>query len=324
MIVIKNIEKKYGQEKILDGISLEVETGSIYGLVGKSGAGKSTLLRCINGLESYTAGQIWVDENEVGSLKSKDLRIFRKNIGMIFQNFSLANRISVYKNVELPLKWWKVNKEERNKRVNELLKLVGLEEKKDSKPAQLSGGKKQRVAIARALALNPKILLCDEATSALDPMTTVSILELLKSINKKLGITIIIVTHEMSVVRKICDRVAILDKGEIAVEGLVEDIFFEEPMELEELTGESSQKNYPSTGVNIRVKIVQDESDGFMLSDVGMVKKVPFKIVYSNMYDYKDKKMSIYVFNVERQYSKELEEYFDSLNVEWKEVKCNE
>ena len=140
---------------------------------------------------------------------------------MIFQNFSLANRISVYKNVELPLKWWKVNKEERNKRVNELLKLVGLEEKKDSKPAQLSGGQKQRVAIARALALNPKILLCDEATSALDPMTTVSILELLKSINKKLGITIIIVTHEMSVVRKICDRVAILDKGEIAVEGLV-------------------------------------------------------------------------------------------------------
>ncbi|MBM6861045.1 ATP-binding cassette domain-containing protein, partial [Clostridium saudiense] len=194
MIKINSIEKKFGDVKVLKDITLNINEGEIYGLIGHSGAGKSTLLRCINGLESYDNGSVIVMGKEVRDLKEKEKREFRKNLGMIFQGFNLLKRKNVFENISLPLEIWGYKKDFINKRVYELLELVGLTDKAKSKPAELSGGQKQRVAIARALALEPKILLCDEATSALDPKTTKDILSLLSDINKKLGITIVIVT----------------------------------------------------------------------------------------------------------------------------------
>ena len=215
MIRIKGVNKYFGNTQVLKNINVEINKGEIFGLVGHSGAGKSTLLRCINGLESYEDGSITVNNKEIKDLTSKELREFRKDLGMIFQHFSLLERLNVYENVALPLVCWGYSKEEINKKVDELLRLVGLENKAKNKPKHLSGGQKQRVAIARALALNPNILLCDEATSALDPNTTKSILSLLRDINKKLGITIIIVTHQMEVVKEVCNKVAILKDGKV-------------------------------------------------------------------------------------------------------------
>ena len=225
MIKLMGVKKSFGNVQVLKDISIEINEGEIYGLIGHSGAGKSTLLRCINGLESYDDGLVNVMGNEVKSLNKNELRAFRKDLGMIFQNFNLLNRKTVYKNIALPLEVWGYDKDKIKKRVLELLKLVDLEDKINSKPAQLSGGQKQRVAIARALALNPKILLCDEATSALDPKTTKDILALLNKINKELGITIVVVTHQMEVVKEICEKVALLEDGILVAKGAVEEVF---------------------------------------------------------------------------------------------------
>ena len=229
MISIKGVNKSFDKSEVLKDISLDIRKGEIFGLVGHSGAGKSTLLRCINGLEKYNDGSIKVNDLEVKLLTSKEIRSFRKDLGMIFQHFSLLERRNVYENVALPLECWGYSKEDKEKRVNELLELVGLKDKKNSRPKELSGGQKQRVAIARALALNPKILLCDEATSALDPKTTKSILSLLREINEKLDITIIIVTHQMEVVKEICERVAIMEDGQVLAVGNTEDLFLKNP-----------------------------------------------------------------------------------------------
>ncbi|MDX9961886.1 MAG: ATP-binding cassette domain-containing protein, partial [Aliarcobacter sp.] len=201
MININNLNKHYGSIKVLNNISINIKKGEIFAIVGHSGAGKSTLMRCINGLEDYTDGSLMVNDKEIKTLKKDELREFRKNIGMIFQHFSLIQRKTVFENIALPMQLWGYKKEEISKKVKELLVLVGLEEKIDSYPKELSGGQKQRVAIARALTLDPQILLSDDATSALDPNTTTSILNLLKQINEKLDITIILVTHEMEVVK---------------------------------------------------------------------------------------------------------------------------
>ena len=227
MIEITNLQKTFEDSDltVLKDISLKIEHGDIYGLVGRSGAGKSTLLRCINGLTGYQGGSLKVDGCEVKELSGLRLREFRKNIGMIFQQFSLLERKTVYDNVALPMECWGWPKQKRDQKVKELLELVGLKEKLYVKPRTLSGGQKQRVAIARALTMDPKILLCDEATSALDPKTTNSILDLLLKINKELKITIVIVTHQMSVVRKICSHVAIMKSGEIVETGSVSEIF---------------------------------------------------------------------------------------------------
>ena len=203
MIKMQNVKKSFGKTEVLKDISLNINQGEIYGLIGHSGAGKSTLLRCINALEDYNEGSIKVMDKEVKLLSEKGKRELRKELGMIFQGFNLLSRKNVFQNVALPLEVWGYDKAFINKRVNELLEIVGLSEKAKSKPAELSGGQKQRVAIARALALEPKILLCDEATSALDPKTTKDILSLLEDINKKLGITIVVVTHQMEVVKQI-------------------------------------------------------------------------------------------------------------------------
>ncbi len=221
----KTFSSANGEVKALKNINLKIHKGDIFGIIGMSGAGKSTLVRCINYLEKPTEGEIWFDGRELGSLNEKDLRKVRQSMGMIFQQFNLWMQRTAESNICFPLEIAGVDKKEAKLRAQELLKLVGLEDKAGAYPAQLSGGQKQRIAIARALATNPKVLLCDEATSALDPTTTESILNLLKDINKKLGITIVIITHEMNVVEKICSHVAIIDKSEIAEAGKVHDIF---------------------------------------------------------------------------------------------------
>lgn len=229
MIELKNICKEYstgdGKLVALKDINLTIDDGSIYGIIGLSGAGKSTLVRCINLLEQPTSGEIIIDGENLIKLKKKRLNELRRNIGMIFQNFNLLEQRTVEANVRFPLELIRMPKDEASKRIDELLKLVGLSDKAKAYPSQLSGGQKQRVAIARALATGPKYLLCDEATSALDPNTTASILELLKSINRDMGVTMVIITHEMKVVESICSHVAVIDKSRIAESGSVSEVF---------------------------------------------------------------------------------------------------
>jgi len=230
LIHVENLSKVYknnNDEKIyaLNDINLQVNKGEIFGIIGLSGAGKSTLIRCLNRLEEPTSGKIIMDNIEITKLNKNDLRKKRKEIGMIFQHFNLLSSKSVYENITFPLELEKLNKEEIDRRVNTLLKYVELEDKKYAYPSQLSGGQKQRVAIARALANNPKILLSDEGTSALDPKTTKSILELLCKIRNEFGLTIVLITHQMEVIKDICDRVAIIEDGKIIEENTVEEIF---------------------------------------------------------------------------------------------------
>ncbi|KOP72043.1 methionine ABC transporter ATP-binding protein [Cytobacillus solani] len=229
MIEFQNLKKVYtsgGQQvAALNGIDLTINKGEIFGVIGFSGAGKSSLIRCVNWLEQPTSGRVIVDGYDLTALSAKEIREVKRNIGMVFQHFNLLNSKTVFANVAIPLILAKVPKEEMKKRVNELLEFVGLSDKANNYPDQLSGGQKQRIGIARALATKPSILLCDEATSALDPQTTSSILELLKKINREYNITILIITHEMAVIREICDRVAVIEAGKIIEEGTVFNVF---------------------------------------------------------------------------------------------------
>ncbi|CAM2921074.1 MULTISPECIES: methionine ABC transporter ATP-binding protein MetN [Vibrio] len=236
MIEISHVNKVFyqGTKEInaLKDINLNIQQGTIFGVIGSSGAGKSTLIRCVNMLERPTNGSVIVDGVDLTKLSSKQLSEARRNIGMIFQHFNLLSSRTVFENVALPLELAGQSVSHIEKKVSELLQLVGLSEKRDTYPSNLSGGQKQRVAIARALASDPKVLLCDEATSALDPATTQSILELLKEINRKLNITILLITHEMDVVKSICHEVAIIGDGELVEKGSVGDIFAHPKTEL--------------------------------------------------------------------------------------------
>lgn len=229
MIEIKNLYKSFkvadGEVEALKDVNITVEDGDIFGIIGMSGAGKSTLVRCINMLERPTSGQVLIDGRDIGALTEKELREVRRSVTMIFQGFNLLMQRTCLKNICFPLELAGVKKSEAETRAKELLEIVGLPDKVNAYPAQLSGGQQQRIAIARALATNPKVLLCDEATSALDPKTTHSILGLIRDINKKLGITVIIITHQMSVVEEVCRHVAILDNGKVAEAGDVSEIF---------------------------------------------------------------------------------------------------
>lgn len=229
MIELKNLSKSFmtadGQVDALRHINLTIRDGDIYGIIGMSGAGKSTLVRCINMLERPTEGSVLLDGQDLGSMDKKAIREMRRSVTMIFQSFNLLMQRTCLQNVMFPLKLARVPRAEAEKRAKELLQTVGLPDKANSYPAQLSGGQQQRVAIARALATDPKVLLCDEATSALDPKTTHSILELIREINRKMGITVIVITHQMSVVQEICNRVAILENGEVVEEGDVSEVF---------------------------------------------------------------------------------------------------
>ena len=229
LIQLTNVKKtfngKNGNIQAVNDVSLNVEKGDIYGIVGYSGAGKSTLVRLLNGLELPTSGEVIVNDQDITKLKNKELRTFRKKIGMIFQHFNLLWSRTVLENIQLPLELAGVPKSKRKERAEELLRLVGLEGRGQAYPSQLSGGQKQRVGIARALANDPEILLCDEATSALDPQTTEEVLDLLLAINKKLNLTIVLITHEMNVIRKICNKVAVMELGKVVEEGDVLTVF---------------------------------------------------------------------------------------------------
>ena len=256
MIELKQLNKVFeagGRTvKAIDGVDLKVPEGTIYGVIGSSGAGKSTLVRCVNLLEKPTSGQVIVDGQDLTQLSDKALRAARHNIGMIFQHFNLLSSRTVYDNIALPLELAGVGKAEIEAAVLPLLEMTGLSDKRDNYPAQLSGGQKQRVAIARALASKPKVLLCDEATSALDPQTTRAILALLKDINRQLNITILMITHEMDVVKSICDRVAIMSHGQLIEENTVEAFFLQPQTDLAREFVRSAIHEEPVTDIEER------------------------------------------------------------------------
>lgn len=229
MISIKGLSKSFSSRRktihAVDDLTLNIQEGEIYGVIGYSGAGKSTFVRLLNRLEEPSSGKITIDQKEITNLNAKDLRIARQDIGMIFQHFNLLWSRTVKENISFPLEISGMPKQKRKERVEELIGLVGLSGRESAYPSELSGGQKQRVGIARALANNPKVLLCDEATSALDPETTHSILDLLVNINEKLGLTIILITHEMNVIHKICHKVAVMEAGKVVEQGNVLDVF---------------------------------------------------------------------------------------------------
>lgn len=299
MIKISDIEKSFGEVKVLKGITLSINEGEIYGLIGHSGAGKSTLLRCINGLEDYNEGSVIVMGREVKCLKEKEKREFRKDLGMIFQGFNLLKRKTVFENISLPLEVWGYKKDFIKNRVDELLELVGLTDKAKNKPDELSGGQKQRVAIARALALEPKILLCDEATSALDPKTTKDILSLLSDINKKLGITIVVVTHQMEVIKQICQKVALIDGGVLVAEGKSEEIFLRPGVSLKKFLGDEDDDTLPHEGVNIKLFFPSKSSENALITKMARELNIDFSIVGGKLEKFRDEVLGTLTINID-------------------------
>ena len=319
MIEIRGLIKNYGKLEVLKNVDLTVERGDIYGLLGKSGAGKSTLLRCINRLEEYNAGSVRVNGTDISKLQGKQLRQFRKDIGMIFQNFSLLDRKTVFQNIEIPLKCWKYPYDERKRRVKELIRLVGLEEKSNEYSRNLSGGQKQRVAIARALALNPKIVLCDEATSALDTKTTGSILDLLEKINKELGITIIVVTHEISVVQRICNKISMLEDGKVTISGQTEEILLNPDLTVENLVG--NKKDFlDQKGIHYQITFSGEEEKLRILTEMAMNTHIPFSIVWGEFQVYRGVLFRTYMIQTEEIHRKVIEGYLSDRQIQFKEV----
>ena len=315
MINIKNLNKYYSHTKVLNDISIDIKKGEIFAIVGHSGAGKSTLLRCINGLEDYADGTLLVNNKEIKNLKKDELREFRKNIGMIFQHFSLIQRKTVFENISLPMQLWGYKKEEISKKVNDLLALVGLEEKKDAYPSQLSGGQKQRVAIARALTLDPEILLCDEATSALDPNTTTSILNLLKEINEKLNITIVIVTHEMEVVKQIAQKALLLEHGNIIGFDDTEELFLKPDIKMKEFLGETEV--VPKTGVNVKLYFPKDNVFQSFITKMARELNMDFNIVWGKLEEINGHIVGNMVINIEDETRDIVTNYIKEHDIVW-------
>lgn len=295
MISIKGLQKVFqtnsGSITAVDGLDLDIQKGEIFGVIGYSGAGKSTFIRLLNRLEDPSAGEIVIDQQELTSLSKNELRLARQEMGMIFQHFNLLWSRTVHDNIAFPLEIAGVPKNERNRRVTELIEMVGLSGRDNAYPSQLSGGQKQRVGIARALANNPKVLLCDEATSALDPETTDSILDLLVNINKKLGLTIILITHEMHVIRKICNRVAVMEEGKVVEQGDVLDVFLHPQKQVtqrfvNQLMGDREQddayeqiiKQYQS-GYVIRLHFLGEKANQALISEVAKRYEVSINIL---------------------------------------------
>lgn len=315
MIKIENLKKFYGATQIIDGVSLTVEKGEIFAIVGHSGAGKSTLLRCINGLEDYQGGSLKVFDKEISALKDRELRELRKDVGMIFQHFALMARKTAFENVATPLKFWGYSDGEIKKRVSELLELVGLANKAASYPGELSGGQKQRVAIARALALSPKILLSDEATSALDPNTTNSILELLKQINQTLNISVVLVTHEMEVVKSIARRAVLLESGKIIGSGTIEELFLKPDEKMKEFLGED--EILPSEGVNIRLFFPKEVAQNSVITHMARTLNIDFNIVWGKLEKLNENVLGSLVINVDPKDEARVTEYIKQSGVLW-------
>ena len=315
MIKIEKLTKFYGGTQILFDVNLEVKKGEIFAIVGHSGAGKSTLLRCINGLESYQGGSLKVFDQEIKNLDEMQQRHLRRDVGMIFQHFALMARKNVFENVATPLKFWGYKSDETEKRVRELLNLVGLESKAKSYPSELSGGQKQRVAIARALALNPKILLSDEATSALDPNTTNQILELLEKINKELDISVVIVTHEMEVVKSIAKRAILLEGGKIIGSGSIEELFLKPDEKMKEFLGEV--EILPSTGTNIRLFFPKEVAQNSVITHMARSLNIDFNIVWGKLEKLNDNVLGSLVINIDEKDKENVLNYIKQSGVLW-------
>lgn len=319
MVKITNLRKSFQSLEVLKGISLTVEDGEIYGIIGQSGAGKSTLLRCINGLESYDSGEITVDGTVVDIKDKKQLRSLQKRMGMIFQSFNLLERLDVYDNIALPMKFWGIKSKspESKKKILDLVKLVGLEDKLHAKPRELSGGQKQRVAIARALVLDPQFLLCDEATSALDPEITKGILSLLQKINNELGITIIVVTHQMEVVKQICKRVAFLSNGSVLSEGKPEELFVRPTeKEIKSFLREESGL-LPTEGVNIQLFFFGEGSEAPVITQMARELQSDFSICWAKLEDFRDNVFGSIVLNIKEEDRERVCAFLDNKKVSW-------
>jgi D-methionine transport system ATP-binding protein len=294
VVRLVDLKRRFGATAALDGVSLSVQKGEILGIIGRSGAGKSTLIRCLNGLERPDSGEVFIEGREIGRLGERDLQPLRRRIGMVFQHFNLLSAKTVEDNIALPLKIEGWPRAERMARAAELLQLVGLSEKAKAYPASLSGGQKQRVGIARALAARPALLLSDEATSALDPETTRSILSLLKDINSRLGLTILLVTHEMEVIRSIADRVAVIDAGRIVEEGAVWKVFADPKSEVTRSLLSSIRPQLPpgiasrlvageGAETILRIDVAGDAARGALLSDLAAAVPGPFRLVHGGL-----------------------------------------
>ena len=290
----KQFSTANGTVTALEDINLEIKSGEIFGIIGLSGAGKSTLVRCINYLEVPTSGKVIFQDKNLSAMSDKQKRLARQSMGMIFQQFNLLSQRNVLQNICFPMEIAGTGRAEARKRAEELLALVGLEERAKAYPAQLSGGQKQRVAIARAMATNPRVLLCDEATSALDPNTTKSILQLLKRINREMGVTVIVITHEMAVIEAICDKVAIIDHSHIAEVGKVSDIFSGPKSEIgrQLILGEAGHTavNFGKSG-QIRIIFDGRESSEPIISNMVLACKVPVNIMHADTRDIEGKAM---------------------------------
>jgi D-methionine transport system ATP-binding protein len=328
IISVKNLTKIYNEKsnptKALSDINLDIQKGDIYGIIGMSGAGKSTLVRCLNFLEKPTEGTVVVQGKDLSSLSGKELRKARTEISMIFQHFNLLMQKNVEDNVCFPLKINKVSKSEAKKRCSELLEIVGLSDKAKAYPSQLSGGQKQRVAIARALATNPKILLCDEATSALDPQTTKSILNLLKDINKKYGITIVVITHEMSVIQEICNKVAVLELGSMVERGTVEELFRSPKTEAAKRLVYSGTTYVESMTSGRKVRVTFEGNSSFepIIGNIILECKTPVNILYANTRNVNGKAMGEMILQLpdSDEIADKMIDYFKSKNLGVKEL----
>lgn len=330
MIEIKNLYKTYSSKSntttALQNINLTINSGDVFGIIGLSGAGKSTLVRCINMLEKPTSGEIIIDGVDITKLSLKELRSFRKNISMIFQNFNLLEQRNVFQNVAFPLELVHTPKKVIEEKVEELLKLVGLSEKKNAYPSQLSGGQKQRVAIARALATNPTYLLCDEATSALDPETTHSVLELLKELNKTLKLTIIVISHQMSVIEAICNKVAIIDKSQIAEQGNLQDIFLSPKTDIAKKLIYSGHVEFNLKGEKL-IKLMFNESiERPVITDIIQNCNILISVLYAetkvlNGVTYGQVMFRLPYYDEDIQ---KLTSYLDEIGVSYEEVLCDD
>lgn len=323
----KVFQNKGNEVKALENINLTINEGEIFGIIGLSGAGKSTLVRCINYLERPTSGAVLFDGADLGTLKEKELLKSRQSMGMIFQQFNLLMQRNALQNICFPLEIAGASRKQAKIRAMELLEVVGLSDKIKAYPAQLSGGQKQRVAIARALATNPKVLLCDEATSALDPTTTRSILKLLKEINQKLGITVIVITHEMSVVEEICNRVAIIDNSQIAEVGNVEEVFIRPKSNIAKQLVFSGNTHIDTFEGEDKCRIIFDGRTSFepVIANMVLQCKTPVNILFADTKDIDGKAFGQMVIQLpsDDMGRKRIMNYLKSNNILYEEVKGN-
>ena len=324
MIEIQHLKKYYGKELVIDNVSLNVKKGEIFAIVGHSGAGKSTLLRCINALESYQNGSLKVFGEEISqsAQNAKKLRELRKNIGMIFQHFALMSRKNAFENVAMPLQIHGFDKNEIKSRVSELLELVGLAGKAKAYPTELSGGQKQRVAIARALALRPKVLLSDEATSALDPNTTKNILELISQINKELGISVVLVTHEMEVVKEIAQRAVLLERGKIIGSGQIHELFLKPNEKMREFLGENELSSVlPKDGVNVKLYFPKEVAQKHIITQMARELNIDFSIVWGKIEKLNGVALGNLVINIAQKDKEKVLDFIDKNGVLWELAK---